>query len=103
MTTYRMDRPAPGPSPRLARLTRHLAARLEDFGPGGPQVVLCDQGRGLVAARFPGRDAAFVVAGLQQFGFFPAREGELIRFYLVPDCPFEALDALWGYLFSLLE
>lgn len=24
---------------RVARLTRHWKARLEDFGPGGPQVV----------------------------------------------------------------
>ena len=27
---------------RVARLTRHLKARLEDFGPGGPQVVSAD-------------------------------------------------------------
>ena len=31
---------------RVARLTRHWKARLEDFGPGGPQVVSADEGNG---------------------------------------------------------
>ena len=31
--------PTSAQAPRVARLTRHLKARLEDFGPGGPEVV----------------------------------------------------------------
>ena len=38
---------------RVARLTRHLKARLEDFGPGGPQVGSPGEGTGAGAARFP--------------------------------------------------
>ena len=44
MRTVQMDVPWTGEeSPRLARLTRHWKARLEDFEPGGPQVLLADQ------------------------------------------------------------
>ena len=35
-----------GPA-RIARLPRHLKARLEDFGPGGPQVVSAEEETGL--------------------------------------------------------
>ena len=34
--------PTSAQAPRVARLTRHLKARLEDFGPGGPEVVQAD-------------------------------------------------------------
>ena len=50
--------PVPGQEERLARLTRHLMARLEDFGPGGPEEVRGDQDTGVVTARVPGRSAA---------------------------------------------
>ena len=40
---------------RLARLVRHCKARMEDFGPGGPQVQSADQSTGRVTLRFPGR------------------------------------------------
>ncbi len=97
-----LTQPAPEPSPRLARLTRHLAARLADFGPGGPQVVLCDQSRGFVAARFPGHETAQVLQGLAGFGVAAVQDGELARFWLRPDGRFEDLDYLWGCLFALL-
>ena len=47
-------RPAAGQEALVARLVRHLEARLKDFGPGGPEVLQADQESGLVAARFPG-------------------------------------------------
>ena len=48
----------PGSEARVARLTRHLRARLLDFGPGGPEVLSADEAAGAVRARFPGHDAA---------------------------------------------
>ena len=45
-----------GDRARVARLTRHLKARLEDFGPGGPRVTGVDEASGTVTARFPGQD-----------------------------------------------
>ena len=40
--------PTSAQAPRVARLTRHLKARLEDFGPGGPEVVQADQALSLI-------------------------------------------------------
>ena len=37
---------APGSEARVARLTRHLRARLLDFGPGGPEVLSADEAAG---------------------------------------------------------
>ena len=82
------DSPAPGPSPRLARMTRHLFARFQDLGENGP-VVRMDQDLGLVTARFPGREAQQLLKDLEGFGMDP--EGR-----------FEDLDFLWGCLFQLM-
>lgn len=88
---------------RTARLTRHLKARLEDFGPGGPQVVSADEDAGTVTARFPGHDTARVLRALEErCGVRAAREGELALFRLTPAVRFEDLDYLWGCLFDLL-
>ena len=46
MEPIKLNRPASLPSPRLARLTRHLTARLLDFDPGGPQILWADEERG---------------------------------------------------------
>ena len=51
----------PGSEARVARLTRHLRARLLDFGPGGPEVLSADEAAGAVRARFPGHDAAKIL------------------------------------------
>lgn len=102
MREIRLDRPAAAPSPRLARATRHLKARLLDFGPGGPEVRSADQERGLIAARFPGHDTAQVLAGLRSRGIAACQEGDLALFWLDPDGRFEDLDYLWGCLFELL-
>ena len=89
-------------SPRLARLTLHLQARLLDFGPGGPQVVDCDPRTGRVSARFPGHETAQVTEQLARQGFPVAVEGDLAVFSLTPSFRFEALDRLWGTLFEIL-
>ena len=96
-------RPAQGQEERLARLTRHLEARLRDFGPGGPEVLETDQQAGFVAARFPGHSTGEVVERLaRECGVSAAPEGDRAVFYLHPGIPFEDLDYLWGCLFGLL-
>ncbi len=102
---------------RIARLTRHLKARLEDFGPGGPQVVSADEETGAVTARFPGHDTAQVLQRLEkQCGVRAVQEGELALFRLTPQVRFEELalfrltpqvrfedlDYVWGCLFDIL-
>lgn len=88
---------------RVARLTRHLKARLEDFGPSGPQVVSADEEAGAVTARFPGRDTAQVLRHLEeQCGVRAVQEGELALFRLSPQVRFEDLDYAWGCLFDIL-
>lgn len=103
MRTVRLDIPARQTgAPRLARLTRHWKARLEDFGPGGPQVLGSDQERGTVLACFPGHETETVLAGLKKMGVSAQQEGENARFFLQPDTRFEDLDYAWGCLFELL-
>ena len=99
MRTVRMDTPRTGEGgPRLARLTRHWRARLEDFGPGGPRVLLADQERGQVLAAFPGHDADSLRARLEKRGVYARQEGENLRFFLTPELSFEDLDYAWGCL-----
>ena len=100
-----LDHPAPCSQdlrPRLARLTRHLRARLLDFGPGGPQVRSADQAQGRVEADFPGHDTAQVLSALARCGVSAARAGDEAVFWLTPDTPFEDLDYVWGCLFDIL-
>lgn len=97
-----LSHPADAPSLRLARLTGHLEARLLDFGPGGPEVLRCDPGLGVIDARFPGRDTPQVLEGLQALGVSAVLAGDTARFYLDPQGRFEDLDYLWGCLFQLL-
>ena len=94
-------RGVPG-DPRTARLTRHLKARLEDFGPGGPKVEESDQQLGLVRAVFPGQDTAQVLKKLESFGIQAGQEGEQAVFTLNPRVEFEQLDYVWGCLFQIL-
>ena len=96
-------RPAQGQEERLARLTRHLEARLRDFGPGGPEVLETDQQAGFVAARFPGHSTGEVVERLtRECGVSAALKGDRAVFHLHPGIRFEDLDYLWGCLFDLL-
>ena len=93
----------PGSEARVARLTRHLRARLLDFGPGGPEVLSADEAAGAVRARFPGHDAAKILDRLATSAGVRARlVGDCALFLLSPDTLFEDLDYLWGSLFDLL-
>lgn len=90
-------------SRRVAALTRHLNARLLDFGPSGPEVVSCEEDRGLVKACFPGHDTAKILHGLSQIcGVQAAEEAGLALFYVNENTQFEDLDYVWGCLFDLL-
>ena len=88
---------------RLARQVRHLAARLQDFGPGGPELLSADQTSGQVRARFPGHDTGHIQWQLEErFGVRTRLDGDSILFQLSPDISFEELDYVWGSLFELL-
>ena len=88
---------------RIARLARHLEARLLDFGPGGPEVILCDQENGIVTARFPGHDTAAVLEQLaSRCGVSAELKNGCALFHLTDQTPFEDLDYVWGCLFDLL-
>ena len=105
MRTICLHQPLPCPQelrPRLARLTRHLQARLLDFGPGGPRVLAADQASGRVEAVFPGRSTPQVLAALARHGIHAAGQ-ETAVFFLSPDIAFEDLDYLWGCLFDILS
>lgn len=86
----------------VARKVRHLDARLHDFGPGGPEVVTCDQEQGMVCARFPEHETQQVLAGLSSSGVEAAMEGDMAVFYLSDRVSFEDLDYVWGCLFNIL-
>lgn len=87
----------------LARQVRHLAARLQDFGPGGPELLSADQKTGQVRARFPGHDADDIRRQLEtRFGVRTRLDGDGLRFQLSPHIAFEELDYVWGCLFELL-
>ena len=91
MRTVNLSVPAPakGDPARLARLVRHLEARLHDFGPGGPEVRSADQESGLVLAHFSG-------------GTPRTLADTLARSFGILDLPFEDLDYVWGCLFQVL-
>ena len=90
-------------APRVARLTRHLKARLEDFGPGGPEVVQADQETGVVRFRIPGKDSAWLQAQLKErWDIRIGVEDGLAVCRLSPQVAFEQLDRFWGCLFELV-
>lgn len=97
-------RPVPGQEARVARLVRHLDARLRDFSPGGPEVLEADQDAGVVTARFPGHDSARVLSRLErEYGVSAGLENGSAVFRLSPGTRFEDLDYVWGCLFDLLS
>lgn len=88
---------------QLARRVRHLAARLRDFGPGGPELLSADQTTGQVRARFPGHSADDIRRQLEErFGIRTRLDGDALLFQLTPRIAFEELDHVWGCLFELL-
>lgn len=95
--------PAGEQAPRVARLTRHLKARLEDFGPGGPEVVQVDQEQGVVCFRIPGKDSLWLQTQLRERWNIQIEEANgLAVCRLVPEIAFEELDRFWGCLFELV-
>lgn len=95
-------RPAAGQEALLARLTRHLDARLHDIDINWPEVLKVDQSAGTILVRFPGRDLRQVLDVLHSSGIAVDQEGDCALFHLSPDVPFEDLDYVWGELFNLL-
>ena len=86
---------------KLERLTRHLKARLEDFGPEGPEVTQFDMLHGIVGARFPNNEPWEIVNDLERdHGILSVAEENDVVFYLNDDIQFEELDYLWGSLFE---
>lgn len=93
----------PGSEARVARLTRHLRARLLDFGPGGPEVLSADEAAGAVRARFPGHDAAKILDRLGRLSGVSAPAWTGLR--PVPSVPghsFRGPGLSVGSLFDLL-
>lgn len=95
------DRQILDPS-RLAALTRHLHARLLDFGPDGPEVLNWDQTSGVIQVTFPGHDIQSVSAQLKACGVQITPNPDYALLYLDETIPFEHLDYLWGCLFDIL-
>ena len=89
----------------LARLARHLSARLEELE---DQCILCraweQAADGVVEARFPGGNAQELTRLVQCTGVdcIPVEE-QVLRFRLSGDTSFESLDAVWGTLYHALE
>lgn len=102
MRTVDLSLPVREHSPRTARLTRHLVARLLDFGPGGPEILATEPELSRVTVRFPGHDTSQVLAQLAKKGVL-ARAGEDgTHFHLSASISFEDLDHVWGCLFEIL-
>lgn len=95
--------PASSDPERRAALTRHLNARLLDFDPGGPEVLLCDPESGLLRFCLPDLSPYRASAALStnyQIQTIPAFD--YIELYLNESIQFEDLDYVWGCLFQLL-
>ena len=87
---------------RLARLTRHLHARLLDFGPTGPKVSNVNEDTGTILAHFPQRNSVDIMTQLQdKCGVLVDIEDDSLKFILSSDIRFEDLDYVWGCLFEL--
>lgn len=96
--------PVPSDPERRAALTRHLNARLLDFDPGGPEVLLCDPESGLIRFRFPNHSPQWAAAALSaEYHIQTIPTSEYIELYLNETIPFEDLDYVWGCLFQLLS
>ena len=96
--------PAPSDPERRAALTRHLNARLLDFAPGGPEVLLCDPESGLLRVRLPNRSPHQAAAALSaEYHIQTIPASDYIELYLNETIPFEDLDYVWGCLFQLLS
>ena len=104
MRTVNLNQKAQMPSKpeRLARLTRHLRARLLDLGAGTPELEQVCQEEGTITARFPGRTAEEMMSRLREHGVSCTGAGERVCFCIPEELPFEDLDYVWGCLFQIL-
>ncbi len=105
MRTVSLDKKAgtPAQPERLARLTRHLCARLLDLGAASPELERVSQEEGSLTARFPGRRAEELAQRLREHGVLCTGEGERVCFHIPEELPFEDLDYVWGCLFQILS
>lgn len=87
----------------IAWRTRHLYARLQDFGESGPVITDWSQEQGKISVAFPSHSVAYIQQTLQTYGIAcPIEQGCLV-FYLSEDIAFEDLDYVWGVLFQILS
>ena len=105
MRTVDFTRRCPASDPeRRAALTRHLNARLLDFDPGGPEVLLCDQESGLIRVHFPNRAPHRAAAALSaEYHIQTTPTSDYLELYLNETIQFEDLDYVWGCLVQLLS
>ena len=89
----------------IARLARHLSARLEELESACVLVRgWASAADGRVEARFPGRDAVVLRDRLAACPVVcRAGAGDTLVFWLTADTPFEALDTVWGLLYESLS
>lgn len=87
----------------IAWRTRHLYARLQDFGEGGPVVTDWSQERGKISISVPNHSAIQIQKALEQYGVICQAEQEKLVFYLSEQIAFEDLDFVWGVLFQILS
>ena len=104
MNNIDLKRPAPNTDDPvlIARLTRHLDARLHDLAEDWPHVLSADQQEGVIRVRFPGRSASDVARQLESGGISVGLEDDLVVFNLSARVSFEELDHVWGALFELM-
>ena len=87
----------------IAWRTRHLYARLQDFGEGGPVVTDWSQEQGKLSVSIPNHSAIQMQQALKQYGITCPVEQEKLVFYLSEQIAFEDLDFVWGVLFQILS
>lgn len=88
---------------QVAWRTRHLYARLLDFGEMGPKVTEWSQEQGKISVSFPNHSAVSIQQALKQDGILCPIEQECLVFYLSEKITFEDLDFVWGVLFQILS
>lgn len=86
---------------KIAKLTRHLKARLEEFE--CITLSICCEETGCIKAQFQGYDPVAVAEGLYEFRKIKVVvEEDGLVFYLRGDQPHEHIDTVWGGLFTTL-
>lgn len=87
-------------STKMAQLTRHMKARLEEYF--CVSTVTCDQSQGFLQVSLKGFSCGEVVEKLEKHHIFMVAEEELLCCYLSPKHKFEDIDFVWGILLGIL-